>query len=528
VHVSPSTTLLRRQPVTHHNPSPGLGSSLSGLRPSNDRRANAFRRVVTRSRGFSLAICVMSVLTAAIGGVSIGHESLWLNEAYSVELARAPNDYFWREVLGREASGFEYYLLLRGWVFVVGDSEGAVRSLSLLFAVITVPVFASVVKRMFDSATALVAAALLLINPFFLGYAQEARPYMLAVLLTTVATHGFVHAIERPASDLAWLLYGLIATFAIYAHLYVGFVIAAHLIWFITFRDDRPLRPVLYSACLISASITPLALSIVMWPERRRWIPEPTPVSVATALKELVASNAEFEDPLGWVLLTTVLTLATVALVMASRALRTSGSKGSFEHNWGRAVVLVGLMAVLPIGGSVAISAVHPILVARYLIVALPALLMLVTAGVIRLSASRRFLCALVLAGFLPVASVLQWMTNSAKEDWRTATSIVVSSAAKSDAVLLQPEYTYTAYAYYARRQAGIIPTHLHLEPDPSTSVSSAVVHHPRVWVFKRRGTDSDEARAAAVVAALDRFYSCVWSEDFDGVSVMKFVRRSA
>lgn len=87
-----------------------------------------------------------------------------------------------------------YYLLLHGWIGVLGDSERAVHALSALFAVLAVPAAWWAASAVTGRRGALLAAALAAFNPFVGLYADEGRMYSLVLLLSVVATGAFVRA----------------------------------------------------------------------------------------------------------------------------------------------------------------------------------------------------------------------------------------------------------------------------------------------------------------------------------------------
>ena len=100
-----------------------------------------------------------------------------------------------------------YHVLLHAWLNV-GESEFAVRALSLLFAAAAPPTLYLLVRRLFDTRTAVVAAVLLAVNAYFLRYAQEARSYALLVFLVTLSTYLLVVAVDGSTSATAGYVRG--------------------------------------------------------------------------------------------------------------------------------------------------------------------------------------------------------------------------------------------------------------------------------------------------------------------------------
>ena len=129
------------------------------------------------------------VLTAASIALRTGtlDAGFWIDEAIAVGIAsHDPGEI--PALLRQDGSPPLYYLLLHGWMGLVGDGEVATRALSLVFAAAAVPVawWAGGAR----------AAAVVTICPVLTYYAQEARMYTLVAVLSVVATAAFVR--RRP------------------------------------------------------------------------------------------------------------------------------------------------------------------------------------------------------------------------------------------------------------------------------------------------------------------------------------------
>src|SRR5205085_10443243 len=96
-----------------------------------------------------------------------------------------------------------YHLLLRAWS-ALGTSEFALRSLSTVFAVLTLPALYCVGRRLFDGRIAATAVVLLAVNGYFVGWAREVRMYSLLAFASTVATLCLLRAIEQPDRWVRW------------------------------------------------------------------------------------------------------------------------------------------------------------------------------------------------------------------------------------------------------------------------------------------------------------------------------------
>ncbi len=90
-----------------------------------------------------------------------------------------------------------YYLLLHGWMEVFGEGDTAVRALSGVFSVLTLPVAWLVGRRRGGSTVGWLAVIVLAVSPFALRYATETRMYSLVVLLTLLGWLALIAALRR-------------------------------------------------------------------------------------------------------------------------------------------------------------------------------------------------------------------------------------------------------------------------------------------------------------------------------------------
>ena len=99
-----------------------------------------------------------------------------------------------------------YLVILHFWIRVFGDSEMATHALSLLFAVITIPVFFALERKLMNRTSSFFGALLLSISPLFVYYAIETRSYSMLILSATVSSLLFIRMLRKPGYGLAiWL-----------------------------------------------------------------------------------------------------------------------------------------------------------------------------------------------------------------------------------------------------------------------------------------------------------------------------------
>ncbi len=167
--------------------------------------------------------------------------SLWLDEGLSVGIASHPLSEI-PGLLRLDGSPPLYYLVLHLWMSLVGTSEEAVRSLSLLIALATIPVAFWAGDSLFGRRAAWGAALLTATSSYLAYYSREARMYTLLVLTTLVCVTAFAHVfVYGRRRWLPLFVIGLTAT--LYTHnwgLYLALGLAAAAGLCLVASDDRP------------------------------------------------------------------------------------------------------------------------------------------------------------------------------------------------------------------------------------------------------------------------------------------------
>lgn len=182
-----------------------------------------------------IALLGAAVVVYAAG---VAHESFWYDEAYSSVIASYRP---WQipAQLWVDNHPPLYYILLSLVRLVLGNSEWALRSLSVAGAVGLVALGAGPVRRIFGDRNAFLYAIVVLFTPAILIYAHEARMYSLAICAVTAgALYGYLAVTENRVRD--WMLFGVATLAGAYLHYYgliAGFFL--HLLVFIWLAAKR-------------------------------------------------------------------------------------------------------------------------------------------------------------------------------------------------------------------------------------------------------------------------------------------------
>ncbi len=170
-------------------------------------------------------VAFLILLAFGMRVLRLDFQPLWWDEGYSVWFATNSLG----QMLSDTASDIHpplYYLLLHGWIALVGAFPEALRLFSVGIGVLTVAATYRIGKYLFGARAGLLAAFLLVINPLHIYYSQEVRMYGLVALWVLLAS-GFAIRLLRDGEGRvrgAWIGYVIAIVAAMYTQYYAVFL----------------------------------------------------------------------------------------------------------------------------------------------------------------------------------------------------------------------------------------------------------------------------------------------------------------
>jgi hypothetical protein len=187
-----------------------------------------------------LALATILLIAAVLRLRGLGVESLWGDEALSLQIARLDLFEALKRVIDWEQIPPLHHVLLHFWIRVFGVSETSLRMPSALAGIVAVAMIYVLVRQLGSRRIALPAAALLAVSPIHLAYSQECRTYALYVLLALISCSLFVRLISRPARPRLHAAYVIISALVLYSHIYGIYTLAAqHLTYVVLYWQQR-------------------------------------------------------------------------------------------------------------------------------------------------------------------------------------------------------------------------------------------------------------------------------------------------
>ncbi len=415
-------------------------------------------------------------MAAVLRCARLDHSSLWIDELQTWYNINRGAPMGLTEVL-ENIHGPLYALLLHGWVRLAGDSEWALRAPSVLFGVLTVPALAWLASRWLGRDAAAPAAWLAAGSPFLVWYSQEARNYSLLVLCVALAMGALVAMRERVSAGRLVLYAGATATGLLSNFSFVLLAPAHVRAWF----ASGPARAARLRAMAVTAALAllvalpwvPRLASTWDWSRlrpQREAVEGETPLRGATTFHAGAVPYALHTFAVGYTLGPSLrelkrdasaATLRRHAPALAATALvfGALGLAGLAELRRRRRLGDALLWIAVPLV-AVSYAAIqnfkvfHP----RYVAVTLPALLLVVAAGLLRLPRPARAVAAIAIVGLWSV-SLAQFYGDPAyvKDDFRAACREVSARARPGETVIAAGAEDPVIY-YYVHRFHGRLP----------------------------------------------------------------------
>lgn len=334
-----------------------------------------------------------AVVVAAIVLRFWAPSALWLDETISVNIASLPITSI-PQALSHDGSPPLYYLVLHVWMLIFGQGDTAVRGLSGVVSVLSLPLFWTAGRRFGGRRTAWVSFGLGLTSPFAIDYATTARMYSFMILWTLLGIGILARVLEEPTHNRR-IAVGALTAAILYTHyygIYLAGTVGAWFLWRII-RESR-LGPSPDDPPGLRPAFGAIVIGVVCW---LPWAPvfvyqtlhTGTPWSGSAGPADLLGIFGDFAGAGQWGVLLSFGFFALLILGIFGRSVEPHVEDGRSAPS----VLLVGrprrhiLPLLVILAGTLVVAVVldaiaHAAFVARYGSVVLPLFLVLVAVGI--------------------------------------------------------------------------------------------------------------------------------------------------
>lgn len=504
-----------------------------------------------------LLLILLIALALRLKGIEV--QSIWYDEGLSIFYAQDNLIDLLRGVAQSDHPPL-HPLLLHLWIKACGAGAFSVRLFSAWWNVLAVAAIYRLGRRLLSRTSGTIAALLMAVSPLAIWFSQETRGYALALTLIVGAVDAALDLLGRasnlglPAAKSRWpalIAYTLLATTAMYTHLYSGFVLLAlnlafGLEWLIR-RFELGRRPAPHHtrllACWLGAQVAALLLFAP-------WLP------VVAAQLDMNATY--WHGAVYW----KEVVEQTLRAFSVGETLGSSWAQGAVWSMLGLALLgtlslgwrqrdrvaatLLWLWMLVPTLILIAITFNRPKFAPRYLLNALPAFVLLVAAGahwLLRLVRRHRFGPASWVALTLltvPALIITSATTRALKShylddtlyrpDMRSVVEYIQAHETGDDLIVLVGGYTYPAFKYYYNGPSAILPlpdgllptTRDPVEPGDLALLNQAIAGHNELWLVLWQPQVSDPT--GLITDALEQTYHRMGvSRPFHEMALLRF-----
>lgn len=408
-----------------------------------------------------LALILLAFLLATF---RLASQSLWYDEGVTAQVARQGIAELTRWTAG-DIQPPLYYYVVAAFGQIAGWSEWAVRLPSAWFATLTTALMAMLALRLSRTPrVALLAALFTALHPLVIYYGQEARMYAQLTALGVLAGYLLVRlAAGVGRTALLWVAFVATATAAVYTHYFAVFLLLGLALAFgldlwrwqpVAVRRSR-LVALLLAGLAVLLLYTPwlAALLSQLRGDRSYWTGT---LKVHEALLDVALAFTSGESVFERIALWLLISYGLVTLLAVVRLWR-SGTTGR------RVLLYAALWLLAPVIAVILLAVAVPKFNARYVMVALPGLLLL-WAGGLGVHQARRAApqpsprpavldtaaILFLVVGFAYAAS--GWYFNPAfsKDQWRQLVDFLRPRITETEKVVLVSGHAWPVWNYYA------------------------------------------------------------------------------
>lgn len=416
------------------------------------------------------------------------NQSLWLDEATSALVSKMSIGDMFAKFLPGDFHPPLYYLILKYWVSIFGNSEIALRIPSVVFGLGTIYFAYLIAKKIFDKNVGLTTAIILSTSGLAVYYSQEARMYSMAAFLVCAAMYYFL--------EKKWSIFAILIPLIAMTDYVSLFILPVFLI--VGYKD---IKKVIY--CFIPTLIIFFA-----------WLP---------VFVKQIQAGAAVAGSAWWNILGTV-TVKNIELIPVKFIL----GRISFDNKilYGAIVfftfIVFGYLLIkarqktravwywliLPVLIGILVSFKVPSLTYFRFLFCLPALYILVAYGISKTGKYKYIFLGVVLV--INLLSSFYYLTNPKfrREDWRLAASTV-----GADIVVFPKNSHEEAFIYYGKSSQIVDVSNI----DPKNKV---------VWLsrYVREITDPNDSTRVKIE---NLGYTKAKEYNFNGVVFWKYTKNS-
>jgi len=349
-----------------------------------------------------------------------------------------------------------YWVMLKLWMMIAGESEVAIRSLTVFFGIIFIALTFALARKLFSPSAGVAASLFAALSSYLIWNSQDARMYIPSATLGLAGVVCLVRGLQdlsgvKHLTGLKWISYFIFTTLSCYTHLGAAFLLPLHAIIiaysFITNR--RRSIPAIISFVAVCLAFLPFALNVwnnsAVSPIGNRYAPTLDQI-LHNATLVLWTNYAPLSMTQQWLVVLLIGAMFLIGILFSRGSILGRLTAASYY--------LVPLIII------VVLSQRSPLFFPKMLVFMSPALMIGVGAGIAMLGRWRRPLgivigAALIALQLYGVGYI--WRLGLQKEDWRNAARYIQTHQSANDLVIVHVTHYRLPFIYYFGDKQNVI-----------------------------------------------------------------------
>lgn len=388
-------------------------------------------------------LSLITLCALALRLFNLGKLNLWLDEGYSAGYIHRGLSFIFSESFTAEPNPPLYNFLLNFWVKAFGDSEFAIRFPSAVFGALSISLVYLIGKKYVSRRVGILAAILIIGNPFYLAYSQEARVYSLFTFLCLCSVYYFPVTFEWKDKKKY-----LAATLLVpWAHAYGVFLLLAQNIYVLMAYTSKKTEKefiktwIKIQGCIFLVAAlwyVPFLIHREKYVRRILWIKPITLQEFYEMLKSYIGQGAFVFEAL---IITSFIT--ALFILRKKRDIKSTGLPLLFL--WLFFTITIPLL----VGNFW-----HPFLMSKYTIAASMIFVILVLAPIdLFLKESKKlFYSLMLLAVIFNILGAHTYFTTTRKQEWKKTIETILLNDKAASSVVVEEYYDGSSLEYYIRK----------------------------------------------------------------------------
>lgn len=419
----------------------------------NIRAVPALNRLTWDGAGWLSRLWWVPILAMAIAlrFYHLTSAAIWGDEGSSLLLSEYAATDLWFHA-AHDVHPPLYFLLLRGWIEVFGDSIGSIRSMSAIPGAVVVGLGIWLTQQLSTRRAAVLAGILLALLPTAVRYSQEVRMYSLLGVWLLGATLALVYWMRQPERTRYLAAYVVLMSAGFYTHYFTALCVLVH--WAYLGLQPPGQRLITRKAWWL-ANVTivllylpwlPNLLNLVQHVDQLKvggdigWEEPVNLLSLPSMIWQFLLQDEAIEvwPPLFW--LFPLLLVAVVAMT-------------AWHFRPARLLALFFLLPLLLVYG---VSFISPVFIERYLTVYALGLPILIALAIDRLPSRLAWLGAalFVLVAGVELLGLKNTFTVDEQDQFNVPVEFINRNYQEDDRIVLSDMLWYLSYVYYDQTDA--------------------------------------------------------------------------